>query len=289
MDSSLYELERDRCTTPYADESTHYRRVDIHFHYMMEILYAIEGGLRVNVDNEWFTLDVGDYILINSGVPHATENPGGARHYVVSIPKYALMPSLKMLNQNYYLMRDDRNSTMRNLLACLSWNSVISDKSVSLSRQTFLVSLSNSIISFFAMESPDSVGFIKHSDPFLEMISFICDNYYDPNLTTASLAKRFGYTPRMLSDLFMANLKTGVKRYIDILRVNDAKYRLLSTPDSVEVIAAAVGFDSPRSFYRVFSAHTGMSPGRYRNAAPDDLNIVRDKSDDADSKDNMKE
>ena len=65
---------------------------------MMEILYAIEGGLRVNVDNEWFTLDAGDYILINSGVPHATENPGGARHYVVSIPKYALMPSLQMFN-----------------------------------------------------------------------------------------------------------------------------------------------------------------------------------------------
>ena len=267
MDSSLYELERDRCTTPYADESDYNLRVDVHFHYMMEILYAIEGGLRVNVDNEWFTLDAGDYILINSGVPHATENPGGARHYVVSIPKYALMPSLQMFNKNFYFMRNSRNPTIRNLLACLSWNSVITSGSVSLSRQTFLVSLSNSIISFFALENPDSVGFVKRSDPFLEMISYICDNYYDPSLTTASLAKRFGYTPRMLSDLFMANLKTGVKRYIDILRVNDAKYRLLSTPDSVEVIAAAVGYDCPRTFFRVFKAHTGTTPTAFRESS----------------------
>lgn len=165
-----------------------------------------------------------------------------------------------MFTGDFVVGRDDEKGTVRSLLECFTrknWSK----------NNVFLTSITNSIMSLILAEKYGSRMFVKRSDPFLEMISYICDNYYDPSLTTASLAKRFGYTPRMLSDLFVANLKTGVKRYIDILRVNDAKYRLLSTPDSIEVIAAAVGYDCPRTFFRVFKAHTGTTPTAFRESS----------------------
>ena len=57
-----------------------------------------------------------------------------------------------------------------------------------------------------------------------------------------------------------------MKRYIDILRVNNAKFQLLSTTDNIDAIAERVGFDSQRSFYRVFQKLTGVTPGDYRAA-----------------------
>ena len=271
MSENSYDLTKDLGGLPTCMLSDCSDFVDMHFHYAIELIYMVGNRMTIFIGTERIDLSSGEYICINSGVAHATENINGDHYYLCAIPKYTLMPSIQMFTGDFVVGRDDEKGTVCSLLECFTrknWSK----------NNVFVTSITNSIMSLILADNYNIRRFVKRSDPFLEMISYICDNYYDPTLTTASLAKRFGYTPRMLSDLFMANLKTGVKRYIDILRVNDAKYRLLSTPDSVEVIAAAVGFDSPRSFYRVFSAHTGMSPGRYRNAAPDDLNIVRDKS-----------
>ena len=275
MNNRCYELKRDMKDFPWCEESIHNEYVDFHFHYAMEIIYMLSGRMDVYVGTEKVCIEVGDYICVNSGVPHATE-PFDVLYYVCSIPKYILTPSERLLTDDYYIGRDDGYGTMSKLLGCLnekSYNYRYED--VKEYNRDFTISVSKAIMAMIMNDTKSSPKFVKRSDTFLEIINHICDNYRDPELTTASLARRFGYTPRMLSDLFMANLKTGVKKYIDILRVNDAKFRLLSTPDSVEVIATAVGFDSVRSFYRIFSAHTGMSPGKYRSAAPEDISTVR--------------
>ena len=73
--------------------------------------------------------------------------------------------------------------------------------------------------------------------------------------------------PEALDDrtrLFCQILRDADK--IDILRVNNAKFQLLSTTDNIDAIAERVGFDSVRSFYRVFQKLTGVTPGDYRAA-----------------------
>ena len=241
----------------------------------------MSGRMNVYIGTEKVCIGVGDYICVNSGVAHATE-PFDVLYYVCSIPKYILTPSERLLTDDYYTGHDDSYGTMSKLLGCLKEKSYnYRNEDVKEYNRDFTVSVSKAVMAIITDATRSSSGFVKRSDTFIEIINHICKNYRDPELTTASIARRFGYTSRMLSDLFMANLKTGVKKYIDILRVNDAKFRLLSTPDSVEVIATAVGFDSVRSFYRIISAHTGMSPGKYRSAAPEDISTVRVQTADA--------
>ena len=271
MNDKYYEYSRDMSVLPWATLSDCRPDVAAHFHYMIEIIYAIDGGMRVNVDNNWFTMKENDYICINSGVPHATTNRDGARHYIVSIPKYVLMPSLQMMKNNFYYERDNAAMSMRDLIKCLKDNGDGIIKETEFRRKEpqnkiFLISLANSIISFFKSKNPDSITHVKREDSFLEIIGCICENYRDSSIKPSELATRFGYTTRMLSDMFAANLKTSPRKYINILRVNDAKFQLLSTPDSVDVISARAGFESVRSFYRVFEEHTGVSPGKYRDS-----------------------
>lgn len=271
MIADYYESSRDMSVLPWATLSDQRKDVDTHFHYMIEIIYAIDSGMCVNVDSNWFTMCKNDYICINSGVPHATMNKDGARHYIVSIPKYVLMPSLQLMKRNYYLERDNKSMTMRNLIRCLKDNGdgIIKEtefRKTEPQNKTFLISLANSIVSFLESKNPDSITRVKRKDSFFEIIRCICENYRDPGLKPSELAARFGYTTRMLSDLFMANLRTTPRKYINMMRVNDAKFQLLSTPDSVDVVSARVGFESPRSFYRIFEEYTGMSPGKYRDS-----------------------
>ena len=260
MGENNYDLIKDLGGLPTCVFSDCRDFVDTHFHYAMELIYMVGNRMTVFIGTERITLSSGEYICVNSGVAHATENINGDHYYLCAIPKYTLMPSIQMFTGDFVVGRDDENGTVRSLLECFARKSREKNN-------VFVTSVTNSIMSLILADKYSIRRFVRRSDPFLEMISYICDNYYDPALTTASLAKRFGYTPRMLSDLFMANLKTGVKRYIDILRVNDAKYRLLSTPDSVEVIAAAVGFDCLRTFFRVFKVCTGMTPTAFRESS----------------------
>ena len=52
--------------------------------------------------------------------------------------------------------------------------------------------------------------------------------------------------------------------YINELRVKDAAKRLVETDDNVISIAFSVGFDSLRTFNRVFPKFMNMTPEKYR-------------------------
>ena len=53
-------------------------------------------------------------------------------------------------------------------------------------------------------------------------------------------------------------------KYVEDLRVEQAKKLLKETSFSNEKIAEAAGFGSANSFYRVFKKKTGVSPGEFR-------------------------
>lgn len=259
-----YELEADLRSYPYCEITTYCDYVRPHFHYKIEVLYCLNGEINVCINEKNFLLHKNDYIFINSGVIHSTYNKNRNHYYNTAIPRYSLLPAIKTLPDDYILLHDD-DETMKHMLKSLRDRSDrLHIKPISQQETAFVVSVANSIISYFAMNSEKALPRPRRDDSLLEMISYIFDNYRDPKLDTASAAQRFGYTPRMLSDLFNRNLHVGVKRYIDILRVNDSKYQLLSTSDNIDAIAERVGFDSVRSFYRVFQKLTGITPGDYR-------------------------
>lgn len=259
-----YELKADLVSYPYCEITTYCDYVLPHFHYKIEVLYCLNGEIDVCLNEENFVLHTNDYIFINSGVIHSTYNKHGNYYYHTGIPRYSLLPAIKTLPDDYILLHDD-DETMKHMLKSLR------DRSdryhinpLSQQETAFIVSVANSIISYFAMNSEKALPRPRRDDSLLEMISYIFDNYRDPKLDTAAVAQCFGFTPRMLSDQFNRDLHVGVKRYIDILRINEAKFQLLSTTDNIDAIAERVGFDSQRSFYRVFQKLTGVTPGDYR-------------------------
>jgi transcriptional regulator GlxA family with amidase domain len=54
-------------------------------------------------------------------------------------------------------------------------------------------------------------------------------------------------------------------RYVQQLRVDQAKRRLESTSIPVDEISWSVGYEDPAFFRRLFKRLTGITPGAYRN------------------------
>ena len=53
-------------------------------------------------------------------------------------------------------------------------------------------------------------------------------------------------------------------RYINYLRIEEAKRLIISGSDPLKVIALKVGFLSDINLIRVFKKHENMTPGLYR-------------------------
>ena len=78
------------------------------------------------------------------------------------------------------------------------------------------------------------------------------------------MASAAGLSARTFARRFRAATGTTALDYVHTLRVEAARQRLETTDEATDDVAAAVGYDDPAFFRRLFKRRTGVSPARYR-------------------------
>ncbi len=92
---------------------------------------------------------------------------------------------------------------------------------------------------------------------------YIFDHLSEP-LTVANIAKYINMSPSHFSRVFRAQTGFSPYDYVLVTRLNKAKDYLQSTDMPVSQIAYEVGFNSDANFIYFFTAHTGISPKKFR-------------------------
>lgn len=87
--------------------------------------------------------------------------------------------------------------------------------------------------------------------------------HYLENISLEELAKRYGVSFSYLSRTFKKETGTGMMEFLTALRIQEA-CELLEKGMRTADAGAAVGFDDPKYFSRVFRKEKGMSPSEYR-------------------------
>jgi len=104
----------------------------------------------------------------------------------------------------------------------------------------------------------------RHDDRVIaDCQEWIADHYAAPNPVTR-MVERSGMPERSFKRRFRTATGFAPVVYVQALRMEEAKQQLETTDWPTDQIAAAVGYEDPAFFRRLFKRHTGVTPARYR-------------------------
>lgn len=98
----------------------------------------------------------------------------------------------------------------------------------------------------------------------MQIVKKYIEENYASDISREGLAASVDVHPDNLGKLFKTYSRQKLGDYIYELRVRDAAKMLLETDDTVINIAFSVGFESLRTFNRIFPKFMGMTPEKYR-------------------------
>ncbi len=95
--------------------------------------------------------------------------------------------------------------------------------------------------------------------------------HLDEKIGLAKLAGEMQYTPSYLSRQFRREYSQTVGAYIREKKMEEARFLLSETDESLSLIADKLGYDNVSYFIGVFRRSTGTTPGKYRDLHKDAL------------------
>ncbi|MEI7024108.1 helix-turn-helix transcriptional regulator [Paenibacillus sp. y28] len=105
---------------------------------------------------------------------------------------------------------------------------------------------------------------IPVQDMSKKIIEYLADNFTEP-ITLDSLAAEFCVSKYYISHIFSEKIKMNFRNYLGMLRAEYAAKLIRTTDASLTTICSNAGFDSQRTFNRVFHRKYGMSPREFKN------------------------
>ena len=98
-------------------------------------------------------------------------------------------------------------------------------------------------------------------------------NFKNP-FSLEDMAKDLGVSKYVLSRIFSKTFHSNFKRYLNDTRLDYARHRLEDTEDSITKICLDSGFDSQRTFNRVFKERFRVSPTEYRKSQKEKVKLL---------------
>lgn len=231
---------------------------DFHFHSQIELCMVTSGETDALVNNKRHHLKKGELSVALSYETHMYIPIGEARFTVIIIPvdlcrEFADNIKLRQISSPF-ITNPEITTQISHYIDKLRENT---DNALMSTGYVYLIL--GLIIKNVSLEQKDSAADTELSSKLLMYIH----NNFSNDISLFSIAEHFGYNPGYISRFFKTNFNIGIKRYINIVRLNNAIKLLKQNKNSITHCALESGFNSLRTFYRVFETEFGCSPGEY--------------------------
>jgi YesN/AraC family two-component response regulator len=100
-----------------------------------------------------------------------------------------------------------------------------------------------------------------------ESICLYVQENFQSSLTRESVAKHFGLAPNHVSRLFRKEGAVRFNDYLNMVRMNRAKFMLRNYGMTLKQVAANCGYSDVTYFCRIFKKMNKETPTEYRSAA----------------------
>ena len=235
-----------------------------HLHKSMELVSVTEGTLEIGVGTELYHMEKGDFALVFPELIHhyqvfnsesckaiyALASPLLAPSYTKELQQFCPVNPVILAQE----VHPDVNYALRSMLVypAASQGHVL--------HQAFIQIILARTLPLFEMIDKSSVG---SNDIIYQTVSYIAAHYTE-ELTLSKMAHDLGISQSSLSRVFSGTFHTNFNRYLNVARLDYACNLLLHSDHTILDICIRAGFDSQRTFNRVFQERYHMSPREYR-------------------------
>lgn len=229
-----------------------------HFHSQIELYFVDDGEMEMLVNNHSRKLHAGELSVALSYDAHAYKTPESSGSSVFIIPSF-------MCEEFIAEVKCKRVS-----------NPFITDRKVVRRIKEYIREINSGKLNPIAVKGyiylilgiiNDNLSFEQAEEAVDTRLSsgilFYINENFRENITLNSISAHFGFSPGYISRYFKACFNIGINRYITVIRLKNALALMRDKKNSFTYCAMESGFNSMRTFYRVFLQEFGCSPGEY--------------------------
>ena len=234
-----------------------------HIHQVIEMVYIKSGTLELGVGKELYHMEKGDFAVVFPNVIHHYQvfgkdenkalymlvSPTLLPNYMVEIQKNC--PQYPVINKE--CLHVDIVKAIQSLVKV--------EKSNTRLVQAYVQMIFAHIFSEMDLIEKESVG---GEDLVYQSVEYVAKNFRE-KISLEQMAYDLGVSKYVLSRLFSKTFHCNFTSYVNGVRLNYAMSMLEGTNEPITNICFDCGFESQRTFNRVFKERYRLSPREYRN------------------------
>jgi AraC-like DNA-binding protein len=263
-----YENSEDDLRVFYADGLS----FPVHLHNQIELIYVISGTIEVTIYNESRELSEGDFAVVFPNTIHSYANLPVDKpcRLIIAISGLNFLGDFFKKVTSYYPLNpfiptDQLHDNVRYAMLELE-KERNGGYDLNTCRAFLQLILSRILPSLHLAKYKD----IENYDLTHMIVSYVAEHFQEA-LTLTELANHLGVSKYYLSRVFSTKLNTSFNKYLNQIRLNYAQTLIQSTNYTLTQISIDAGFESQRTFNRVFKENYHITPREYRNSKTGEL------------------
>ena len=234
-------------------------RFDPHLHREVEIIALFKGNASLSVGGRDYKMTEGDLLVVFPNTVHSytSEESVDVGKFIFSPD---ILPELRDVFNTQFpqcpIVPDSDELIYLSNEILTSFNA--SSPTV---KKAYLLLLTGKLLEKCRLESRNDFD-----GDTLNAILEYCQKNFRSHLRQSDVAAALHISESYLSHVFSAKMEINFCRYINILRIGEARRLLTEDSRSITEIAYDCGFSSLRSFNRAFAEQMGMTPREYKKS-----------------------
>lgn len=240
-------------------ESVH---VPPHLHEAIEIIYVTDGTVELGVGNNLFHMNTGDFAIVFPNIIHHYQVFDSGKNQAIYLfldPSLssAFFEELQKYSPQYPVIEKDKvHMDVVNAVKALTREQNCTPILIQAYLQIILAHV------FSEMHMVDK-GNIGGEDIIYHVVEYVADNFKE-EMRLEKMAYDMGVSKYVLSRIFAKTFHCNFNQYVNRVRLDYAIILIENTNCSITESSLEAGFESQRTFNRVFKERYKMTPREYR-------------------------
>lgn len=250
-----------------------------HWHRELELIYVTKGTITLGINDEPYMLSEGGIVFINSGdIHYVLASPGSERLVYqfdfsffssVSVEQADISHSFPNILPLSTQWQESHQKKVRKILEAVYLENEEQKKGYQYAIKSAIFQLAVLCI----RELPkgknkviQEINGIKNNEILekLDMVFRYVEGHYQQHITLQDAAAKVGYSPFYFTRFFKKNTGKTFITFLNDYRIDKAKWLLINSDKNVSEIISEVGFESDKTFYRLFKRSMTLPPLDYR-------------------------